>query len=106
VHIILDHAVLENRNTVRLAKGEAPIRAKTILIATGGHPMIPNLPGSEHLISSNECFQLEQLPESIIIVGAGYIGMEFASIFAGLGDATATAGRFVAGFFELPPKNT
>jgi glutathione reductase (NADPH) len=85
VHVILDRAMLEDRNTVKLAKGEAPIRAKTILISTGGHPMIPKLPGSEHLISSNECFQLEQPPASIIIVGAGYIGMEFASIFAGLG---------------------
>jgi glutathione reductase (NADPH) len=85
VHVILDRAVLEDRNTVKLAKGEVPIRAKTILISTGGHPMIPKLPGSEYLISSNECFQLEQPPASIIIVGAGYIGMEFASIFAGLG---------------------
>jgi glutathione reductase (NADPH) len=85
VHMILDCAVLEDPHTVRLANGEAPIRAKTILIATGGHPMIPKLPGSEHFISSNDCFQLEQLPESIVIVGAGYIGMEFASIFAGLG---------------------
>jgi glutathione reductase (NADPH) len=85
VHIILDRAALEDRHTVRLANGEAPIRAKTILIATGGHPMIPKLPGSEHLISSNDCFQLEQLPPSVVIVGAGYIGMEFASIFAGLG---------------------
>jgi len=85
VHIILDRAALEDRHTVRLANGEAPIRAKTILIATGGHPMIPKLPGCEHFISSNDCFQLEQLPPSIVIVGAGYIGMEFASIFAGLG---------------------
>ena len=58
--------------------------AKTILVATGSHPMIPELPGKEHLISSNECFELEQLPGSIVIIGAGYIGMEFASIFAGL----------------------
>jgi glutathione reductase (NADPH) len=85
VRIILDCAVLEDPHTVRLVNGEAPIRAKTILIATGGHPMIPKLPGSEHFISSNDCFQLERLPESIVIVGAGYIGMEFASIFAGLG---------------------
>jgi len=85
VHIILDRAVLEDRNTIKLAKGDAPIRAKTILVSTGGHPMIPKLPGSEYFISSNECFQLERLTESIIIVGAGYIGMEFASIFAGLG---------------------
>ena len=85
VRIILDRAVLEDPHTVRLANGDAPISAKTILVSTGGHPMIPKLPGSEHLISSNECFQLEELPASIAIVGAGYIGMEFASIFAGLG---------------------
>jgi glutathione reductase (NADPH) len=85
VDIVLSRATLEDRHTVRLANREAPIRAKTILIATGGHPMIPKVPGSEHLISSNECFGLEQLPESIAIIGAGYIGMEFASIFAGLG---------------------
>jgi glutathione reductase (NADPH) len=85
VRIMLDRAVLEDPHTVRLGNGDAPISAKTILISTGGHPMIPKLPGSEHLISSNECFQLEQLPESIVIAGAGYIGMEFASIFAGLG---------------------
>ncbi len=85
VDLVLARAKLEDRHTVRIANRDAPIRAKTILIATGGHPMIPKLPGSEHFISSNECFQLEQLPASICIVGAGYIGMEFASIFAGLG---------------------
>jgi glutathione reductase (NADPH) len=85
VDLMLGRAILEDAHTIRLAKREAPIRAKTILIATGGHPMIPKLPGSEHFISSNECFRLERLPESIAIVGAGYIGMEFASIFAGLG---------------------
>ncbi|MGH6826890.1 glutathione-disulfide reductase [Methyloceanibacter sp.] len=85
VRIILDRAVLEGPHTVRLANGAASISAKTILVATGGHPMIPKLRGSEHLISSNECFRLERLPASIAIVGAGYIGMEFASIFAGLG---------------------
>lgn len=83
VQTILSRATLEDAHTVRLA--DRTVRAKTILIATGGHPMIPKLPGAEHFISSNECFQLEHLPESIAIVGAGYIGMEFASIFAGLG---------------------
>ena len=85
VEIVLSRATLEDRNTVRLGGRDAPIRAKTILIATGGHPMIPKVPGAEHLITSNESFKLENLPESICIVGAGYIGMEFASIFAGLG---------------------
>jgi glutathione reductase (NADPH) len=85
VTIFLTRATLDDPHTVRLADREGTISAKTILIATGGHPMIPKHPGSEHFISSNECFQLEHLPESICIVGAGYIGMEFASIFAGLG---------------------
>jgi glutathione reductase (NADPH) len=85
VDIELTRATLVDRNTVELGNREAPVRAKTILIATGGRPMIPKLPGSEHFISSNDCFKLERLPESIAIVGAGYIGMEFASIFAGMG---------------------
>ncbi len=55
--------------------------------------MIPDLPGKEHLISSNECFELEQLPGSMVIIGAGYIGMEFASIFAGLGVAVTVLYR-------------
>ncbi len=85
VDIELTSATLLDRHTVKLADREAPVTAKTVLIATGGHPMIPELPGSEHFITSNECFKLERLPESIAIVGAGYIGVEFASIFAGLG---------------------
>jgi glutathione reductase (NADPH) len=85
VGVMLARARLEDPHTVRIAGRDAPVRAKTILIATGGHPAIPKLQGAEHFITSNECFQLERLPESIAIVGAGYIGMEFASIFAGLG---------------------
>jgi glutathione reductase (NADPH) len=85
VDIRLTSAMLTDRNTVKLADGDAPVRARTILIATGGHPMIPDIPGKEHLISSNECFQLERLPKRMAIIGAGYIGVEFASIFSGLG---------------------
>ena len=51
------------RMSVKLAERDATLSAKTILVATGSHPMIPDLPGKEHLISSNECFELEQLPE-------------------------------------------
>jgi glutathione reductase (NADPH) len=78
---------------VKLGNGNAAVSAKTILVATGSHPMIPDLPGQEHLISSNECFELEQLPASIVIVGAGYIGMEFASIFRGFGVAVTVLYR-------------
>jgi glutathione reductase (NADPH) len=83
----LTRATLEDPHTVRLADRDDPITAKTILVATGSRPAIPEVRGKEHLISSNECFQLETLPESIVIIGAGYIGMEFASILAGLGVA-------------------
>ena len=81
----LTRAVFEDAHKVRLANPYKTVTAKTILIATGGHPIIPDVPGKEHLISSNDCFQLEALPDSIVIIGAGYISMEFASIFNGLG---------------------
>ena len=89
----LARAVLESPHEVKLADRDATRSAKTILVATGSRPMIPDLPGKEHLISSNECFELEQLPGSIVIIGAGYIGMEFASIFAGLGVAVTVLYR-------------
>jgi glutathione reductase (NADPH) len=85
VNVQLTSAMLADRNTIKLADADAPLTARTILIATGGHPMIPDMPGKEHLISSNECFELETLPKRIAIIGAGYIGVEFASIFSGLG---------------------
>ncbi len=89
----LTHAALEGPHEVKLADRDGALSAKTILVATGSHPVIPDLPGKEHLISSNECFELEQLPESIVIIGAGYIGMEFASIFRGLGVAVTVLYR-------------
>ena len=89
----LTRATVEGPHTVRLADRDAPVSAKYILVATGSHPSIPEVPGKEHLISSNECFQLEALPDSIVIIGAGYIGMEFASIFAGLGVAVTVLYR-------------
>ncbi len=89
----LTRAKVEGPHTVRLADRNEPISAAHILIATGAHPATPDVPGKEHLISSNECFQLEALPDSIVIIGAGYIGMEFASIFAGLGVAVTVLYR-------------
>ncbi|MBV1786481.1 glutathione-disulfide reductase [Marinobacterium sp. D7] len=59
-----------------------------ILVATGGWPFIPEFPGSEYAISSNEVFDLEQFPKRVIVVGGGYIAVEFAGIFAGLGAHT------------------
>ncbi len=81
----LTRATVAGPHEIKLIDGDKTVSAKYILVATGAHPAMPEVSGHEHLISSNECFQLETLPESIVIIGAGYIGMEFASIFAGLG---------------------
>lgn len=62
--------------------------AKVILIATGGWPYIPEFPGSEHALSSNEMFSLDQLPKTAVVVGGGYIAVEFAGILNGLGVET------------------
>ncbi|WP_339511866.1 glutathione-disulfide reductase [Pseudomonas sp. RL_15y_Pfl2_60] len=75
--------------------------AKNILIATGGWPSIPEIPGHEHAIGSNEVFFLEQLPKRVIVVGGGYIAVEFASIFNGMGAQTTQLYRgelFLRGF--------
>ena len=85
VALVKSRAVLEDAYTVRLATG-ASVRAKTVLISTGAWPhMGPSIPGREHAISSNEAFHLPQLPRRIVIQGGGYIAVEFACIFAGLG---------------------
>ncbi len=60
-------------------------RAERILIATGGRPQLPDIPGGEHLLSSDQIFDLETLPERMLIIGGGYIASEFAGIFQGLG---------------------
>lgn len=62
--------------------------ARHILIATGGWPFIPEFPGSEHAISSNEVFYLDHFPQRVLVVGGGYIAVEFAGIFCGLGAET------------------
>lgn len=85
VQIVRSRAVIEDTNTVRLSTG-ARVHAETILIATGGWPHLgPKIPGLEHVISSNEAFHLTELPKRIVIQGGGYIAVEFACIFAGLG---------------------
>ena len=76
-------ATVVGPNTVSI-NGKA-IRARTILVATGGWPFIPSFPGSEHAVSSNEMFFLDQLPKTAVIVGGGYIAVEFAGILNGLG---------------------
>lgn len=75
--------------------------AKHILIATGGWPHIPEVPGHEHAIGSNEVFFLQQLPKRVLVIGGGYIAVEFASIFNGLGSHTSLLYRgdlFLRGF--------
>ncbi len=77
------HGALIDANTVEV--DGARHSADTLLVATGGWPFIPDLPGSELAITSNEAFDLPELPERIVIVGGGYIACEFACIFNGLG---------------------
>ncbi|MDD1507536.1 glutathione-disulfide reductase [Pseudomonas sp. CNPSo 3701] len=75
--------------------------AERILIATGGWPHVPEIPGHEHAINSNQAFFLEELPKRILVVGGGYIAVEFASIFNGLGAQTSLLYRgdlFLRGF--------
>jgi glutathione reductase (NADPH) len=81
-------ATVADPNTVVLAGDGRKVTARHILVATGGHPVKPDIPGAEHAITSNEAFHLKKLPASILIVGGGYIAVEFAGIFSGLGART------------------
>ncbi|CAH0319339.1 glutathione-disulfide reductase [Pseudomonas mediterranea] len=75
--------------------------AEHILVATGGWPVIPQIPGREHAISSNEAFFLKELPKRVLVVGGGYIAVEFAGIFHGMGAQTSLLYRgelFLRGF--------
>jgi glutathione reductase (NADPH) len=80
-------ATVVDANTVGLSTGKK-ITAERILIATGGWPFIPDFPGKELVVSSNEIFDISPLPKRMVIVGAGYIAVEFAGIFNGLGVET------------------
>jgi glutathione reductase (NADPH) len=81
-----EHAEVVDGHTVRLAKSGSEITAERILIATGGRPYLPQgLPGLDLGITSNEAFLLEELPGRVLIVGGGYVALEFANIFHGLG---------------------
>ena len=83
VEIIDGHAALTDPHSVEVAG--RTYTAENILIATGSWPETPNLPGIEHVISSNEALDLQKLPSRIVIVGGGYIAVEFAGIFSGFG---------------------
>ncbi|GGD17934.1 glutathione-disulfide reductase [Aureimonas glaciei] len=87
--ILVGRAVLEGPHTVRMTDDDRRFTARHILIAVGGRANPhPGLPGAEHCITSNEAFHLAELPKAIVIVGGGYIAVEFANIFHGLGVAT------------------
>lgn len=99
VTLLDGHAKIVDAHTVEV-NGQRH-RAERILIATGGWPQIPEIPGREHAISSNEAFFLKELPKRVLVVGGGYIAVEFASIFHGLGAQTSLLYRgelFLRGF--------
>jgi glutathione reductase (NADPH) len=99
VKIIEARAVLLDPHTVAVANRQ--VTAERILIATGGWPSVPEIPGRDLVITSNEAFHLERLPPRIAIVGGGYVAVEFAGIFNGLGVETELIYRgplFLRGF--------
>jgi len=84
VRIFDARAVLEDAHTIRLSDGRS-LTAKHVLVAAGGHPFKPDLPGIGHAIVSDDVFVLEALPESMLVVGGGFIACEMACILNGLG---------------------
>ena len=86
VALVRSRAVLEDQHRIRLVATGEIVKARHVLIATGAAPHLgARIAGLEHVISSNEAFHLKRLPERILIQGGGYIAVEFAGIFAGLG---------------------
>jgi glutathione reductase (NADPH) len=92
VAIFKERAVLTGANSLRLAGGRE-ITADKILIATGARPLMPQIEGIEHAISSNEVFHLDALPKRILIAGGGYIANEFAGIFDQFGSQVTLVNR-------------
>jgi glutathione reductase (NADPH) len=92
VTIFHERAELTGVNSVRLSSGK-DITAEKILIATGATPVMPNIPGVEHAISSNEVFHLDTLPKRIVIAGGGYIANEFAGVFHQFGSKVSLVNR-------------
>jgi glutathione reductase (NADPH) len=91
VTVIEGTAKLLDAHTVAI--GERRVTAQNILIATGGWPGKPAIPGIEHAITSNEAFELPALPRRVLLVGGGYVAVEFAGIFRGLGAEVTLAYR-------------
>ncbi len=90
--IFAERATVAGPHTVRLASGKE-VSAKYILIAVGAWPSIPDVPGAEHGITSNEVFHLEALPKRVVIAGAGYIANEFAGVFHAFGSKVSLITR-------------
>ncbi len=99
VKIIDGTARLEDAHTVVV--GDERYTAEYILVAVGGWPVVPDIPGKDLAITSNEAFFLDDLPERVLVVGGGYISVEFAGIFHGLGSQVTQLYRgplFLRGF--------
>ncbi|SES16564.1 NADPH-glutathione reductase [Vreelandella subterranea] len=104
VNLYNGRARLENEHSVVIIDqqgDEQHVTAERILLATGGWPWVPTFPGNEHALTSNQIFDLERLPERFLVLGGGYIAVEFASIFNGLGSESHLIYRgdlFLKGF--------
>lgn len=99
VELIKSRAVISGPNEVECDGRK--ISAKNILVATGSQASVPDFPGSEHVVTSYEMFFMEELPKKVLVVGGGYIGVEFACILKGYGIDTTLAYRkdlFLRGF--------
>jgi glutathione reductase (NADPH) len=96
-----ERAELVDAHTIKLTKSGETKTAKTILIAVGGRPWVPNIKGIEHAIMSDDVFHLPEQPKRLLIIGGGYIACEFAGVFAGFGSKVIQAyrgGRLLNGF--------
>lgn len=91
--VFRERAEFVDKNTIRLVDSGELKTAETILIAVGGRPWAPEIPGIEHAIVSDDAFTLDVLPERVLIIGGGYIACEFAGIFVGLGCKTTQVYR-------------
>lgn len=103
VEIIRERGTVSGPNTIRLTGSGRDVTAGRLLVATGAHPFVPAIPGAELGFTSNEAFNLPKLPQSILIEGGGYVAVEFATIFAGLGVETTIVyrgERILRGFDE------
>lgn len=99
VNLINGHAKLLDAHTVDVEGKQ--YTAEHILIAVGGWPLVPDIPGREYATDSNQVFFLKEQPKRVLVIGGGYIAVEFASVFAGLGSETQLAYRgdlFLRGF--------